>query len=539
MKYLFKTLCMKKKRLNLFLLSLILILLNCALDQNPTKDEDSSINYESEFNSTATVIDAANQHFYNYMLTDPTLDAQTKVVNWLLSNDNIESAGLALDEYTIWMNFDNDINAVIVTQIRGEAVPDDYATQYELNKTSSPNLIPLETRSQPNNNLFNQYASVGCSAWIFCPFQWETLTDPLKVTETEDLLEYYEVPGMGVNMATVFYNEQASIAALGAALISYTGPAVIFEVNTHGGKSNRNGLEFVYLLSGEEMTLSKMAGRYSELTSGLLTWGSVGGKNFLAITPSFVEMYSGKPDPAYAGWLARYVHINACFSYHSSMHNAFINNGAVTYSGFTDAVGWGYGAQATKDFFENLVATMDIDQAWDNVFPKTDPDNSKCDFELTGNVMTTHYFYRVFLTFDGTSMETPSYQWLPVYNSNDGSGGVYWSSATVDSTNKEVITGDIIIKINGTTTRTYNAITEDDVEIHFDDATTRWTCSKVEANAGKPCTGGIEITEFNNVHGGRIAGSFSAVLVDSHQTDGPYTTKNISGSFTVVRNAFF
>ena len=122
MKYLFKTLCMKKKRLNLFLLSLILILLNCALDQNPTKDEDSSINYESEFNSTATVIDAANQHFYNYMLTDPTLDAQTKVVNWLLSNDNIESAGLALDEYTIWMNFDNDINAVIVTQIRGEAV---------------------------------------------------------------------------------------------------------------------------------------------------------------------------------------------------------------------------------------------------------------------------------------------------------------------------------------------------------------------------------------------------------------------------------
>ena len=537
MKYLFKTLCMKKKRLNLFLLSLILILLNCALDQNPTKDEDSSINYESEFNSTATVIDAANQHFYNYMLTDPTLDAQTKVVNWLLSNDNIESAGLALDEYTIWMNFDNDINAVIVTQIRGEAVPDDYATQYELNKTSSPNLIPLETRSQPNNNLFNQYASVGCSAWIFCPFQWETLTDPLKVTETEDLLEYYEVPGMGVNMATVFYNEQASIAALGAALISYTGPAVIFEVNTHGGKSNRNGLEFVYLLSGEEMTLSKMAGRYSELTSGLLTWGSVGGKNFLAITPSFVELYSGKPDPAYASWLARYVHINACFSYHSSMHNAFINNGAVTYSGFTDAVGWGYGAQATKDFFENLVATMDIDQAWGNVSPKTDPDNSKCDFELTGNVMTTHYFYRVFLTFDGTSMETPSYQWLPVYNSNDGSGGVYWSSATVDSTNKEVITGDIIIKINGTTTRTYNAITEDDVEIHFDDDTTRWTCSKVEAY--KLCTGSIEITEFNNVHGGRVEGSFSAVLVDSHQTDGPYTTKNISGSFTVVRNAFF
>lgn len=531
-----------------------------------TTTQAAVLSIEQTYATTAMVIETASQRLHDIELAGaPHEQALNQVVAWLSEQAHISSAGLSSDGYTIWMNFDYGINAVLMTRLRGEIVPDDYAAQYDAYQASlsasSIRLFNLPARSaEPEHSAISLLSGmtlpafdpssqllpgpvaqggVGCSAWIFAPFQWESLTDPNKIIEIDTIRQHYALAALvgaipfDIDLANVFYNEAATIDSLGAAISGHTGPAIILEINTHGGLDTRNGPEFTYLLSGEELTPEKYLQWFDELQNGLLTWGGVGGKSFLAITPEFVKKYSGTPQPAEDHYLVRYVHINACNSFRPSLINAFLENGAVVYSGYTNPVGWKFGAESTIEFFQNLATLMDVQQAWDEIAVKTDPQYPNCDFKIAGNV-NARYFYRAFFELDGLAMETPAYGWLVAYDAEDGGAGFYWSLSALEASNK-FPAGKLTLQISADHIGRFSA-TDERVSIHFDDFGTRWSCSREQAKAGKPCAGTIEITEYDDVHGGLIVGTFTAQLVDSHQTDPPYDTKTITGRFTVIRS---
>ena len=287
-------------------------------------------------------------------------------------------------------------------------------------------------------------------------------------------------------------------------------------------------------MSGEELTPEKYLEWFDALQSGLLV-GDIAGSSYLAITPSFIRQYSGIPRPADSNWLVRYVHINACNSFHPTLVDAFLESGAVVYSGYDNLVGWTFGAESTIQFFDHLSKVMDVQQAWQAVEPKEDPEFPPCAFVYAGDP-EARYFHRSFFALSGTNMETPAYGWLVTYNHWDGGPGFYWSMSALDPSSK-FPTGKLILEVGDSRIGEHSA-TDDRVSIHFDELSTgtRWTCSKEQADAGKPCTGTITIHECDDIHGSRISGSFSAQLVDVHQTDPPYITKTINGTFIAIRS---
>lgn len=539
----------------------------------PTTTQPIKMSVEESYATTTALVDATFQKLSEYDLSGPDPEqALDQIVAWLSAEKHITSAGFSKDDHTIWMNFDYGVNAVVLTQLRGEPVPADYAAQYDAYKASlSENRIRtlshFRTLSHSEGAAGSDHSAVllsdeislpefdpadmivpgqptpggvGCSAWIFAPFQWESLTDPNKILEVDTIRQHYAMASLAgsipieFDLANVFYNENATVDALGAALSGRTGPAIILEINTHGGSDTRNGQDIIVLLSGEEMTAEKYLQWFEELQTGLLSYANVGGKSFLAITPEFIKTYSGLPQPDENHWLARYIHVNACNSYHPSLIDAFLENGTVVYSGYDNLVGWEFGAKSTIEFFENLSKLMDVQQAWENVSAKTDPDAPHCDFAITGNV-NTRYFYRAFFDLDAVAMETPAYGWLVAYDAEDGGPGIYWSLTAQESSTKFPM-GKLTLQINADHTGSYDAAADERVSIHFDDFATRWSCSLEQANAGKPCSGTIEINEISDMHGGPVTGTFTAQLVDSHQTDPPYEIKAITGNFIVLRS---
>lgn len=462
-----------------------------------------------------------------------TASSRTKLVSWLLSTNIITDAGISDDGYSVYFKDTSGINAVILTG--DKAPPSSKSLAYKIPKISKhiPSVSSKTRGMQPMNGL---PSSTGMHAYLFAPFY-------TSADEADYIRDNYYgsitipgIPGLTPDTilpgatCTVYKDEDATATAFAAALMGGVGPAALIEVNSMGGLTKINGVTVAYFLTGQVVDIENYIDNQLYLTLGYLIIVN----NYFAIVPAFVENLSmeTKTDPDESSWMNRYVHINSDYSYHSSLVDAFVDNGAVSYSGHTGLVT--HGDTEAKAFFDSLAVCDYVSLAHTYAF---NPGS-----ELSGTNVNSYFFYRSFFTFNGTPMATPSIQWLPVWdvNSTNISDGVRFSSNYSSRSKSSIIVGDISVVFDSASPGTYSISQPfSKIEISvLDENGTSWSADSDDYDDPNLSVAGIvSVSNFEDFNGGVVKGTFSGTLTD-HDPDSP-NYKHVSGRFNLIRASSF
>jgi hypothetical protein len=512
---------MKKPTRLLFMIILVLSCIHCSSGSS----SDGTVTIaESDFEETTAIAENAENQFTIIKQSAPTPgDARQQLVSWLLTQEGVTEAGIEEDDKTVWFYHTSGMTSGVLTEnsfINGSSAPLTVPETPFSSRESVQGLSPAAKAASTNT---------GMTAWLLSPFYTENSSDD-KIYSLDD---FYELPGFG-QFATPIIDGAANIAAFQAALIGFLPPAVHFTVISHGGRTRlkKGAQKISFVVSGEYKTAATWSLYGPDFQADRLIIKAYKGKLWLCMTPAFFEYYSGKPDPEDSHWMARYVHLLVCYSYRDNgLHDAFMNNGAQAFSGFTHGVDIAWGNNISVEYFQKLAEGegKTIAEARGALSATDDPNSTKCKFEHSAKTTDTRYFYRASVVFEGSTYLTPAYGWISVFHDSDT--GYFFSSSVYHENTGEL--GGVLTVIFDSTTGGNVATTDTVTEIRLDTTSNTWWVDhgiwEVRSN-----TGIVEATTFNDINGGQVIGSFYGSLNDS--LTGPVVQRPISGNFELIRS---
>ena len=137
----------------------------------------------------------------------------------------------------------------------------------------------------------------------------------------------------------------------------------------------------VVILTGEQATTANRAANEIDLKQGRLAITSSSSGGYYAVLPSFIRHYAGE------GYGNSLIYFGSCRStYNSSMADAFLDNGANTYLGYSEYVDSAFAGTAGVNFFEQLFNDENVENVGDAfITGQNDGGNPPAYFELIGD----------------------------------------------------------------------------------------------------------------------------------------------------------
>ncbi len=494
--------------------------LQCSSEVSPEGDGGPGSVDESDFEEAGEIALQAEAQYTLFKQSAASLaEAREQTVSWLLEQEAVTEAGVEEDEKTIWFFHASGLTSGVLTE---NSFNNTTTQQFDFSGRESIQGLSANAADRPK--------ATGMMAWLLSPFYTENATHD----QIYALSDFYEVPGFGP-MFPPLIDEEANIAAFQAAIMGFLPPAVHFTVISHGGRTRlKKGAKKVsHILSGEYKTPTTWSLYAADFKADRLVTKAYKGKLWLTMTPAFFEHYSAEPSADSAHWMARYVFLLVCYSYRDNgLHDAFMNNGARAFSGFTRGVDVEWGNNISVEYFEKLAERegRTMAEARGAISGTVDPDNPRCTFEQSAKTVDTRYFFRASVVVDGNVYLTPSYAWLAVFD--DEIPKEYYFRSTVFHETTGEMGGDLIVIFDSTAGG--NVTIEDTVtEIRFETTDATWGIDHTYWEEFS-LHGVVIVPTFNDINGGQVLGSFDGTLTDS--LTNPTGTKQIGGNFELIRS---
>ncbi|KWX69491.1 hypothetical protein AMQ84_31425 [Paenibacillus riograndensis] len=269
--------------------------------------------------------------------------AKEETVAWLKAQDEVEHAGISGEGGSIWYLLDNGILGGI------SAAPENTkGLSSTIEEASSSNALAAEALTQ---NAEQTVATIGSKrVAVISPFS-------SKLTSST----VYDAVYNSFNQSNhSFLAERVKDTAANVNFFKRLNQYGVVVLDTHGDTfydetvlqklHNKYGIDFKYagpqvmFLTGEKATAESKKAYELDLKKGRLAIVS----GYYAITPSFITRYNDMLP-------GTIVYNGSCRSaYNDSMADAFINNGAGTYYGYTDYVKLAYDQAIAQSVFTAL-----------------------------------------------------------------------------------------------------------------------------------------------------------------------------------------
>lgn len=305
--------------------------------------EIATINVVSEIPETTLqdILDvqlAADSVFQNAILTLTFDEAINQTLAFLTSQSEVVGA-LQTNSEDIWIAFSYGLEGMIFTTAEGN----EGGSQQIEDRSTVPS-VPLsqQTRGKmiysPNSGKDDENTVLDKDVLLYAP-NWTEFTDwgTEFLENVNTIITDSDCPNFHINYKK---NEEAGLDVL-KSLSDYG----LIVIHTHGGLDEENNVIF---LTGEEVD-------YTDITD-LLDWltGNIypvpfHGKSMWVVKPSFLTTYNG----TYPNSI---VYNGSCESGHNTtMSDAFINNGASTYFGFSETVKSWFDRDMANDLFPKII----------------------------------------------------------------------------------------------------------------------------------------------------------------------------------------
>ncbi|TYR76013.1 hypothetical protein FZC79_07620 [Rossellomorea vietnamensis] len=280
-------------------------------------------------------------------------EAQAKTVEWLNSKEEVVSAGISEDGEGIWYELDSGV-------LGGTLINEDSSKggRNAATLTESLNDAPIDYKENIANfaAMSTDSLSVGSKrAAIISSFASQGGGLQLPNASYDNVSNLFTATGFNADRLT----DGESDIDLFKNLENYG----VVVIDTHGGTFFAQGVgEYnssqVIFLTGEKATPEKIQMYEADLKKGRLAVIA----DYFAITPSFISHYN----ESLPGTI---VFNGSCQSTkNDTMSNAFLNDGAQTYFGYSDNVLVSYDNNVVSTLFNSLVANgMTTGESFDHV----------------------------------------------------------------------------------------------------------------------------------------------------------------------------
>lgn len=342
-----------------------------------------------EFTTAVNMPDTTKQKYDEFEADDADTAAE-KTAEWLETQPEVSQAGTSESGLGVWYVLDSGVLGGIILNpegTRGSERPT-YVPKRPLTKTnvdykasqylfrSGKELFIIQSWYAPDE------PEVGSTkVLIIAPFHTAFGTTS-EVNPLKTMFEDSECPTFEV---TVLTDGAADVAAFKTlknyGIISIVSHGDTFYNGLFSGWQDVFGWNWwggqVIILTGEKATEATKAAYEQDLKKGRLV---ITGGGYYAVTPAFISYYN-KSFPNSA------VHAGTCRStYNNSMASAFIGNGAMTYTGYSDYVASSYAHDTAITNWTSLVSGGTTSEALnDAVAAHGAHDGSGAYLELAGS----------------------------------------------------------------------------------------------------------------------------------------------------------
>jgi hypothetical protein len=383
-------------------------------------------------------------------------------------------------------------------------------------------------------------SSTACADWLNFPRPDE------DIYLADFMAQYYHHPdlmtGQPLN-ATVLLNENASVEALAGFLAAQAFDPQHLYINTHGGVvEDGEGNDTMSMSMGD--TVDPEADHFSDLWS----WAKAGelrinrkyGKLYWAVKPAFIRRWLGQR-PSDSAPL--HVHNAACYGYHDTMRQAFMESGAASYSGYDGRAISGFIMESTQTYMKQLTTGITVTEAHSRVVPDQDYTyGTGTHFRVSTRSTEERWFHQVSTYLDGQvddRLVTPTNESFAAVD--DPQGGIRLFSSLVHKPTttgglpEGGIVGELSLVIPTATTGTFDIESSDIVAIYVTDRSSSLTYGATQElkDENSTCRGIIRIEKFDDTGGGMVEGSFEGTLVNEANV---FETRTIGGTFSALRS---
>ncbi|MFO7973388.1 MAG: hypothetical protein R6V12_01990 [Candidatus Hydrogenedentota bacterium] len=459
-------------------------------------------------------VEEAGALYESLLDAGPAQEAREEVVAWLLTQPEVEDAGIASCGTTVWVHLEDGTTGGIMTETFPDLPP---------LKHTAPAPLPSAPPAA--------HAKLGATTFFMSPFRfqfkdWE---------EAPTIQEYYKEPLTSTQLGVEYLDGQVTVDAVRGFLgLGGRYPPTQLIYSSHGGITRVRGFsdEMGIIATGEKVTSALSHAYAEELQAGRVVRKYIPDAkgSYYCFTPEFVRYWteyfnSHAPDDHWH-WLQRYVYISTCHSAHPSWPAAFTETGAVYYAGYDGKVYSDFASETGIQFFEFLAHGETILDAYNHVEPKWDPKTLGF-FDLQQVASDARVFYRGFFSLDGEQMATSSHDWLGL-----GPGGIT-GGICVDTSNDSV--GSLTIQLNSLETGTQTITEGSDAVIEFiDPQGSNWTASgTLQDEHNAPCGGEIRVIELEHTTGTPVRFEVEATLAYTVDFD-VWETKTMVGEFIAI-----
>jgi len=276
--------------------------------------------------TTIDTQDSAAERFDTWKESYGVGEASHMTVEWLEAQDIVADTGISSDG-TIWIVFSNGIHAAIYT-----------GPPETLGAASTDFCSPSVSEAAYVTSTGSDSIYVGNNrALILDPFYHQLSNDPQSYV-------HQELDKVG---DSTYLRDNAVTVDVMKGLHQYG----VISITTHGAVHGEFLSENVGFLTGEKVTPVTLASHLIDVMNGLLSLGSVEGDGtYFEILPAFIANY------AEAAYPQSLVYLGACDSlYNWTMAAAFLNNGVLTYLGFTEQASQRFNDEKARELFYELV----------------------------------------------------------------------------------------------------------------------------------------------------------------------------------------
>ena len=366
--------------LKIFCCLLLVLNLSCSSDSPVDADGEGSNNEEFNFTTVEAALvtmDAAEELYLNIMASQGMQAAADAALTNLLAQSNVEHAEIGPDS-TVWAFFKNGLLAGI----------------YELDRNPVDALIQENQLLDKTKDVSGGGESIGYAV-ILNPVASEFgFSTHVAIAELLD-----DCFGSEEDATTIYLDNQVTVQKVKEVLTA--GPGVLLWYG-HGCVVPVDDLgpeKWVVFMTGENYASKQMAEKIVNTYSNGANLQSFlreivvvkyKGKHWLAVTPTFVSNYADfdyLENLNYNGCKS-VVFACCCWSGNPNgmMDDAFLSVGVDNYLGWTRAVSVSFANSVIIDFFENATDTFTIEQAYDDIQVKIDP-NTNAGLSLTHSPM--------------------------------------------------------------------------------------------------------------------------------------------------------
>ena len=535
--------------------------LGCSGDGGGGGGTDSpdvdTVEAQAEAAEVTLSLTLTDSEYERLLLETDAAGARSALVTWLQDRPEVATAGESSDGYTIWIEYTNGVEASFFTdRSSGEiSVLSLSSSDSERPQFSIAALPPITLLGQSNYII------------VFLPFFFEmtdfcseagwgsntACTDWLNFPRPDQdiylanfMAQYYHHPdlmtGQPLN-ATMLLNENASVMALAGFLAVRAFDPQHLYINTHGGViEDGDGNDVMNMSVGDRVDpgADHFRDLWRWLKAGELRISQMHGEPYWAVKPAFIRRWLGQRP---AGSAPLHVHNASCYGYHDSMRQAFMENGAASYSGYDGRAINGFIMESTQLYIKQLTTGITVTEAHSRVVPGEDYTyGTGTHFLVSIRSADERWFHQVSAYLDGQvddRLVTPTNESFVAVDDPQGGIRLFSSLVHKPATTGGLPVGGIVGELNmvipTAATGTFDIESSDITAIYITDRSSSLTYGATQElkEESPTCRGIIRIEKFDDTAGGIVEGSFEGTLVNETNV---FETRTIGGSFSALRS---